>query len=378
MGWIILAAVTAGFLLLFLFIKQQMKLEFLKLSQEALDKYSQGLNEKLKQERELAIADLDGKKEAVENTVRGLKEQLDKYEKLIREFEKDSSTKFGSIDGALKRTAESTNNLQSTTNRLTNILGNVKLRGQWGERMAEDIIRSCGLLEGINFRKQKKLDSGTTKPDYTFLLPDNHSINMDVKFPLDNYIQMTNTENEFEREQFKKEFLNNVKMRIRELQNRAYINPEEETLDFVLLFIPNEQVFGFIQENFPGLVDEALKQKVVLCSPFTLYAMLCVIRQAFENFRYEKATKEIVKMIELFAKTYGIFKTRFESLGEAIGKLDVQYNQIKTTSFKELDIKIRRIDDYKKGNVDSSLPSQKNQILEAPSEKIENQEVTLE
>ncbi len=263
-AWIILSVIVAGFLLLFLFFKQQMKLEFLKLSQEALDRYGQGLNEKLNKERELAIADFDGKKEAVESSVKGLKEQLDKYEKLIREFEKESNTKFGSIDGALKRTAESTNSLQSTTNRLTNILGNVKLRGQWGERMAEDIIRSCGLLEGINFRKQKKIDSGTTKPDYTFLLPDNHTINMDVKFPLDNYIQMTNTENEFEREQFKKEFLNNVKMRIREIQNRAYINPEEETLDFVLLFIPNEQVFGFIQENFPGLIDEALKQKVVL------------------------------------------------------------------------------------------------------------------
>ena len=79
-------------------------------------------------------------------------------------------------------------------------------------------------------------------------------------------------------------------LRIKEIQNREYINPAEGTLDFVLLFIPNEQVYSFVQRNSPGLMDEALKQKVVLCSPFTLYAMLSVIRQAFENFHYEKAT----------------------------------------------------------------------------------------
>ena len=165
-------------------------------------------------------------------------------------------------------------------------------------------------------------------------------------------------------------------MRIKEITNRAYINPEEETLDFVLLFIPNEQVFGFIQEHFPGLIDEALRQKVVLCSPFTLYAMLCVIRQAFENFRYEKATKEIVKMIELFAKTYGIFKTRFDVLGEVINKVDDQYNQIKNTSFKELDTKIRRIEDYKKGNVPSvENKENKNHVIDIAQNDLENEKI---
>src|SRR3989338_4738591 len=383
-NWIFLIAVMAVFSALFFFLKKQMQSEmeirFSKISQEALkagiDQILLLAKDKFESKQNEIHTELSAKKEAIDKTVQNLEGQLQKYELLIRGFEKDRGEKYGSLANELKNASLVTTKLQETTGRLNNILGNVKLRGQWGERMAEDIIKNCGLIEGINFRKQKKLDSAATKPDYTFLLPDNHTINMDVKFPLNNYIHIINTENEYEREQFKKEFSNNVKMRKKKITNRDYISPEEETLDFVLLFIPNEKVFGFIQEHFPGLIDEALKQKVVLCSPFTLYAMLCVIRQAFENFRYEKATKEIVKMIELFAKTYGIFKTRFDVLGEVINKVDDQYNQIKNTSFKELDTKIRRIEDYKKGNVPSvENKENKNHVIDIAQNDLENEKI---
>lgn len=365
LNWLIAGATVVVFFLLFIVLKKQMEREvetkFSRLSREALESGSRQFlllaDQVLKSKQNEIQSDFDARKQAVQNSVEGLEKQLREYKDLMRKFEEDRTQKYGNLENELRNTSQMTSKLQDTTNRLTNILGNVKLRGQWGERMAEDIIKGCGLLENVNYKKQTKLDAATTKPDYTFLLPDNHKINMDVKFPLDNYLSMVNAEEPSQRESYKKEFLRNVTMRIKEIQNRSYINPGEDTLDFVLLFIPNEQVFGFIQENMPGLIDEALKQKVVLCSPFTLYAMLSVIRQAFENFRYEKATKEIVKMIELFSKSYGIFKERFGDLGISIDKLGDQYNKIKATSFKELDTKIRRIDDYKKGNI-SSLENQ--------------------
>ena len=149
---------------------------------------------------------------------------------------------------------------------------------------------------------------------------------------------------------YEKEFIKNVKDRIKEIQNRDYINPSENTLDFVLLFIPNEQVFGLIQEKMPDVMDFALKQKVVLCSPFTLYAMLSVIRQAHEHFRFEKDIKKIIELIEGFTKDYELFKNRFADLGALIDKLSGQYAEINDKSFKKLDGKIQRIEDYKKGS----------------------------
>lgn len=286
--------------------------------------------------------------QAVENSVKTLKDELERYARLVREFENDRNKKYGNLENELKNASQATGRLQETTAHLTSILGNVKKRGEWGERMAEDIIALCGLEENVNYRKQKQGESGT-KPDFTFLLPDKHKINMDVKFPLSNYLNMVNAAEAAQKDMFLKQFLSDVKNRLKEVGGREYISPADGTLDFMLLFIPNEQVFGFIQESDPSLMDLALKQKIVLCSPFTLYATLSVIRQAFDNFYYEKSTKEIIGTIDRFIATYDVFKKRFVELDEAIGKVSLKYREIHNVSFKELDTKIRKIEDLKKG-----------------------------
>ncbi|MCC6759271.1 MAG: DNA recombination protein RmuC [Candidatus Omnitrophica bacterium] len=307
--------------------------------------------QQFKTEQAKVEGEMEVRKQAVETWVTQLKEELQQYQKIVRDFEQDRSVKYGKLENELKNASLATQRLQDTTNHLNNILGNVKLRGQWGERMAEDIIRYAGLIEGVNYEKQKKQDNAATKPDYAFFLPNGHRVNMDAKFPLDNYIKMVNLPEGLDREAALKEFLKNVKQRIKEIQNREYINPAESTLDFVLLFIPNEQVFGFIQENLPELMSEALKDKVVLCSPFTLYAMLSVIRQAHENFRYENDIRKIIGLIEQFVGYYERFKGRFDDeLGKHVEKLNTLYADIKTKNFVQMDTKIRQIEDYKKGN----------------------------
>src|SRR6202142_949032 len=302
-----------------------------------------------------SVSQMELRKQAIEHTVAGLKDELSKYQQMLRESQGDHARKFGSLENELKNAHQATQKLAESTVKLNNILGNVKLRGQWGERMAEDIIRYAGLIENINYLKQN-VNTNATKPDFTFLLPQGHCINMDVKFPLDNYLQMVNAAEGVQRDSYEKEFIKNVKDRIKEIQNRDYINPLENTLDFVLLFIPNEQVFGLIQEKMPDVMDFALKQKVVLCSPFTLYAMLSVVRQAHEHFRFEKDIKKIIELIEGFSKDYELFKSRFADLGTLIDKVSGQYADINEKSFKKLDGKIQRIADHKKGHKIPSSP----------------------
>ncbi len=325
-----------------------------KIAQQMKDSQEQFLllaREQFKTEQSKAAGELEIRKQAVETWVVQLKEELSQYQNLVRDFEQDRSVKYGKLENELKNASLATTRLQESTNHLNNILGNVKLRGQWGERMAEDIIRYAGLIEGVNYEKQKKIESSATKPDFAFFLPDNHRVNMDAKFPLDNYIKMINLPEGLDRAAALKEFLKNVKERIKEIQNREYINPSENTLDFVLLFIPNEQVFGFIQENLPELMTQALQQKVVLCSPFTLYAMLSVIRQAHENFRYENDIRKIIGLMEQFIGLYDRFKGRFDDeLGKQVEKLNSLYADIKTKNFVQMDTKIRQIEAYKQGN----------------------------
>lgn len=304
------------------------------------------LREDMRQVMELAEARQKAERVAVEGTVGRLHEQLKAYENLVRQFEADRGQKYGSIEKGLTQAVE-------VTTKLASLLDNSRTRGQWGERMAEDILRASGLQENVQYLHNRAQDSSASRPDFTFMLPQGHKLHMDVKFPLDNYIRMANAKAPEEKERFKADFLKDVKNRIKEIQKRDYVNTAEGTLDYVLLFIPNEQVYGFIHEAMPGLLDESLRQKVVLCSPSTLYAVLAVVRQAFDNFHFAQATQEIVKLISDFAVIYAKFQERFEDLGDRLDKARGVYDDIAQTSYTRLRRAIEKIEAARRGQSDA-------------------------
>ena len=214
--------------------------------------------------------------------------------------------------------------------------------------MAEDIIRLIGMVEGINYMKQKTLESSSGRPDYTFFLPNNLKINMDVKFPVDNYMHYLNAEAEHDRKRFRDELLKNTKVMIKQVTTRDYINPSENTIDYVIIFIPNEQVFSFINESDTTIMDEALKQKVILCSPFTLYAVLAVIRQAVENFNLEKTASEILKLLGEFSQQWNAYKEKFRLMGERLDAAKKEYDTLITTRTNMLERPLKKIEELLK------------------------------
>ena len=169
-----------------------------------------------------------------------------------------------------------------------------------------------------------------------------------LKFPLDNYLHYLNAEAEHDKKRFREELLKNTKIMIKQVTGREYINPVENTVDYVLIFIPNEQVFGFIHETDPTIMDDALKQKVILCSPFTLYAVLSVIRQAIENFNLERTASEILKLLMEFSKQWTSFKDKFKLMGERIDQTKKEYDALVTTRSNMLEKPLRKIDELGK------------------------------
>src|SRR5439155_3018583 len=122
--------------------------------------------------------------------VRSTVERLQTY---VQEFERDRDAKFGYLAGQLKMAGQQTAVLTDTTARLREVLAGSKSRGQWGERMAEDVLHAAGLVEHVNYRKQTATADGGI-PDFTFLLPGDQVCHMDVKFPLDNYVRALESE----------------------------------------------------------------------------------------------------------------------------------------------------------------------------------------
>ena len=235
-----------------------------------------------------------------------------------------------------------------TTSSIREALASTKTRGQWGERMAEDVLRVAGLIENINYVKQKTLEGSTQRPDFTFMLPKNLTINMDVKFPLNNFINYLEAQSERDKEDYKNTFLKDVKLRLKEVTTKDYINPENNTVDYVILFIPNEQIYAFIQENDSSIFDTAIQNKVLLCSPINFFAVLAIIRQAVDNFAIEQTSKEMLSLFGSFKKQWDEFVKKFDTLGLRIDAVQKEYEVLTTTRKRAVERPLNKIEGLRK------------------------------
>ena len=282
----------------------------------ASDRVAQASGEQLGRRAEQIDASLKTVQESI-----GLRiQQMDDEIKRLRE---QNAEKFGSVDKAVS-------DLLKSTGDLNNVLSSSQARGQWGERMAEDLLKAAGLIEGINYEKQDTI-SGGGRPDYTFLMPPDRVLYMDVKFPMDSYTKFVSATDSGVMASLKADFMKAVRDRVKELERRDYVvSTTQQSLDYVLLFVPNESITGFIHEADPTLIDWALERKVVLCSPLTLYAFLVVVRQATESFHTEETAAQIMQMMGKFRKQWESYvksldkvKRNFDNMQEELDDLTV-------------------------------------------------------
>lgn len=307
------------------------------------------LFEKQSHEQTKSRADLDQSKQAFEFKVESLNKEISRLTALVTDFDKDRRTAFGTLEERLAQSIQVTQGLSQSTNKLNSILGNNQQRGMLGQRAADEILAKAGLEEGLHYVKDRAQDTINTRPDYTFYLPENHKCHMDVKFPFSNYNALMETQDRDSQARLTQEFIRDVKGHMRDLRKRNYINPDERTLDFVVMFIPSEEVFCFILKAAPGIMDEALEQKILLVSPFSLYSVLSIIRQAHENFSFKQRVGDLLAQINLFFGDLELHKKRFESLGAVLDKSRELYGEIKDTSFKRLEQRSRKLEEFRNG-----------------------------
>ncbi len=272
-----------------------------------------------------------------------VRQELGKLRELVRAVDSQRGDSIVKLETVTREAKQQTELLRTETGRLNEVLSGGQSRGQWGERMAEDVLRLAGFIEGVQYCKQQQVPGGASRPDFTFFVQ-GQLLNMDVKTPMVEYQRYLASSTNQESDTAAKAFKRDVRARIKEVATRDYIDPEGGTLDYMLVFIPNEQVYGFIHENDPELIDEALQRKVVLCSPLTLFAILAVIRQASENFKLAQQTNEILKALGGFNKQWAMFKTQMGRVDNALDSSRRAYAELMATRTRQLDKQVERVD----------------------------------
>ena len=285
--------------------------------------------------------------ELIENEESQIYKLLDKSDKTVKDF----LEKTGEIKSSISGVDQQTRNLIS-------VLNNNQSRGQWAEFQVEDLLGIMEYKDGVHYESQKIMSSGT-KPDFTFYLPDNKTINMDSKFPLNLYMQLSKlnldledeTLDEISRKQItesiktkNKEFIDKaIKTKIDETASReGYISPEEDTVDFVLMYIPLENLNHFLLTSEIGasrtpVIQYAFSKKVILVSPQTLMAYLETIRHSMKLFSLQTDTKNILLAHEKVKSEIGKFIDSFDDVTKRLDQTVESFEKLKTTRTNKLE-----------------------------------------
>lgn len=299
--------------------------------------------ERLGTETARSRAMLEERDRTLDERTERMTSEFSRMRELVAELDRERSKGMGDLEARLNEAARATGDLARTTGALKEALASSRSRGQWGERMAEDVLRKAGFSEGINYVVQESTDRG--RPDITFLLPAGRHLHMDVKFPLDNYLRHLEATTDAERGRHLKAFVRDARNRVRELAARDYNDTSQGSVDQVLLFMPNEHVYAFLHDSAPTLLDEALEARVVLCSPVTLFAVLAVIRQAVDDHMTEQRSAEILDALNGFADQWDRFTHHLEKVGQRIGSAQRAFDEVNGVRRRQLERQLDRVDD---------------------------------
>ena len=296
--------------------------------------------------------------EIIENEESQIYKLLNRSDQTVKDF----LEKTGEIKSSITGVDQQTRNLIS-------VLNNNQSRGQWAEFQVEDLLEIMEYKEGLHYQTQKRMSSGTI-PDFTFYLPENKTINMDSKFPLTNYMEVAKLNRDLEDETLdelarkeitesirnkNKEFLDKaIKTKIDDTSSReGYISAEEGTVDFVLMYIPLENLYHFlltseIGANRTPVIQYAFSKKVILVSPQTLMAYLETIRHSMKLFSLQTDTKNILATHEKIKVEIRKFIESFDDVTKRLDQTVKSFEALKTTRVNKLEKSFEELDSVNK------------------------------
>jgi DNA recombination protein RmuC len=277
--------------------------------------------ETLSVQTERAKGDLTAREQAIDGLVAPIREALARAERQMQELDKSRSETHGSISKQLEALAASQHALSAETRNLVSALRRPEVRGQWGEITLRRLVELAGMVEHCDFVTQshQATENGAIRPDMVIRLPDARDLVVDVKTPLDAYLEATEAATEAERRVALERHATIVAGRIRELASKAYWSQFERSPEFVILFIPGDQFLSAALAERPGLLDDALRQNIILATPTSLVALLKAVAYGWQQTALAANAAEIRSTASQLYERLTTFAGHLGNVGKSLG-----------------------------------------------------------
>ncbi len=229
-----------------------------------------------------------------------LKERISEFQNKVEESNKESIDRNAALRQQLSSLKEMNLQMSHDAQNLVKALkGDTKAQGDWGEIQLERILERSGLRKGEEYSIQESFtseDGSRKRPDVIINLPEEKKIIIDSKVSLVDYERIVSAEDDDQKNIHLKAFINSIKRHIKDLSDKEYQNLfQEESLDFVLMFIPIEPAFSMAIQFGDNLYVDAYDKNIIIVSPSTLLATLRTIANIWKQENQNKNVLEIAK-----------------------------------------------------------------------------------
>jgi len=299
---------------------------FLKLAREHLGQHNQ-----------TAVAALTEREKAIETLVSPIREALVKTEQQIARIEKERAESFGSLRASLESVTLGQQALQKETRSLVTALRRPEVRGQWGELTLKRLAELAGMVEHCDFKEQVHThsDEGALRPDMIINMPDGRTLVVDVKTPLDAYLEAVEANTDELKHAALQRHANSVAERVKQLSAKSYWAQFENSPDFVILFIPGDQFLSAALAENPNLLEDAIRQHVIIATPSSFVALLKAVAYGWRQTSLAQNAKVISDLGAELYKRLSVFNNHLiklqrslngsvEAFNSAMGSLERQ------------------------------------------------------
>src|SRR5277367_451813 len=266
---------------------------------------------------------------AIESLVAPIREALAKTEAQIQAIERERIDAFATIKSQMEVLAGGQSLLSRETRNLVTALRRPDVRGQWGEITLRRLVELSGMTSHVDFTEQhhRATDSGAIRPDMIVHMPEQRDIVVDVKTPLDAYLAAVEAQSDEERGSQLRRHAQIVCARVRELASKQYWAQFERSPDFVVLFLPGDQFLSAALQENPGLIDDSMRQNVMLATPTSLVALLKAVSYGWKQTVLAANAEEVRRLGEELYKRLAVFGEHLGKLGKSLGSSVEAFNR---------------------------------------------------
>jgi DNA recombination protein RmuC len=306
---------------------------FSQLSNEALtrnnEQFLQLAEENLKRYQSEAKAELTSKEQAIEQLVKPINDALLQTAKQIYDIEKERKESYGYLSSTISQMTLSQQALQSETQNLVQALRRPEVRGQWGEMTLRRLAELSGMVAHCDFFEQTHTltETGSIRPDMIVRLPENREIIVDAKTPLDAYLSAIQTTDEEVRKKELKRHAHIIRQRAKELAAKNYWAEFSQSPEFVILFIPGEHFLSAALEIDPSLLDDTIKNNIILASPTNFIALLRAVSYGWKQQALTENAIEIRELGETLYKRLSVFSAHLSKVGASLNSSVDNFNK---------------------------------------------------